>query len=510
MKIQSWAPKVYVPLVAAHLVVLVVEPARVLSWSYALVLATLLFTLFLCWRRLHFSVKHNRPAWACLLLALVVQTAAFVLLLIDSLKNPLGTLVAFDPTFYFCLNSLILTLAATYSPIGPLQRWSGAIDAALACVIAVLFYLLLRRVIGESSTDPAAARFIMWMFDAMALFVASFVTLRFIITKRADERRFYFVLLMFSWAEMIFPAVHNRFILSSESYVPEIFLDLPFVVLGVLLSFRRTVWFRGYRPKPRVRVIAGSITPFILSAALCLLALGYLGHNAVVAIGALILGMISYAVRVALVVGHHLALEDELRGMHRHLQQTAIHDDLTGLINRRGFYRILKRDWASAMATQTTLTIAMMDIDNFKAYNDTYGHLAGNDCLAAVSGALKNEAGLYQGVTVARYGGEEFAVLLSGYDHAAAEHILQRLRLSVEALQIPHGRGTNRMVTASAGIAASAEGHYVKIEPLLDAADAALYAAKRAGRNCVRWFAADMAAREPGKHSLADSQRSRS
>lgn len=500
MKMQSWAPKAYLPLLAIHVGILIAEPPRVLTWSYVLVLACVAFTLFLSWRRLRFSVMHNRPTWALLLLALLTQAAAFLLLFIDSLQNPQGTLVAFDPTFYFCLNGLILTLAAAYSPVDSWQRWTSLIDAVLAAIIALLFYVFLRKVIGDSATDPQLGRFVMWMFDAMSLFVAAFVTLRFITTKRADERRFYFVLLMFAWAEVVFPAVHNRFILSSESYVPEIFLDLPFVVLGVLLSQRKTVWFRGYRPTPRTRIIAESISPFVLSIALCMIAFGYLQRAPIVAIGSLVLGITSYAVRVALVLGRHLALEDELKGMHRDLQQVAIHDDLTGLLNRRGFYRILNREWESAVAAKASLTIAMMDIDFFKAYNDTYGHLAGNQCLASVSTALKNVAATFDATTVARYGGEEFAILLVGCDRTMAEHILQRLRLSVESLQIPHSRSTHRIVTASAGLATSTDGTYAGGEKLLGDADMALYAAKHAGRNCVRWFEPDMAAREAGRH----------
>ncbi|GLQ95896.1 GGDEF domain-containing protein [Dyella mobilis] len=506
MKMQNWAPRFYVPLLAVHVAILIAEPARVLTWSYVLVLACLAFTLFLGWRRLRFSVTHNRPTWALLLLALLTQAAAFVLLFIDSLKNPQGTLVAFDPTFYFCLNSLILTLAAAYRAVGSLQRWTSLIDAILAGIIALLFYVFLRKIIGDSATNPDLGRFVMWMFDAMSLFVATFVTLRFVTTKRADERRFYFVLLMFSWAELAFPAIHNRFVLSSESYVPEIFLDLPFVALGILLSQRRTVWFRGYRPAARTRIVAESVSPFVLSIALCIIAFGYLQRAPIIAIGALVLGIASYAIRVALVLGRHLALEDELKGMHRDLQQAAIHDDLTGLLNRRGFYRILKRDWEMAMAAKTPLTIAMMDIDSFKAYNDTYGHLAGNQCLAATSAALKTTASAFEGVTVARYGGEEFAVLLAGCDRATAEHVLQRLRLSIEALQIPHSQGTHRFVTASAGLATSTDGNYASGEKLLGDADIALYAAKRAGRNCIRWFAPDMVAREPGKYRRSRDQ----
>lgn len=506
MKIQRWTPRVYIPLLVSHLVVLVLVPVGVLSWSYAFVLAVLVVTVFLGARRLRFSVLHNRPLWVLLVLALLTQLAAFSLLFADSMANPQGTLVAFDPTLYFCLNSLLITVAAAYNPISPMQRWASALDGLLACIIAGLFYAMLRRVIGQSATDVSTASFVMWTFDAMGLFVAVCVSLRFLGTRRADERRYYFVLLVFAWAELLFPAAHNRFILSSESYVPELCLDAPFVILGVLLSFRRTVWVRGYRPSRHTRIVAGSISPFVLSLALCLLAFGQFGRHTALAIGALVLGITSYAVRVAIMLGYHLRLEGELKQLQRDLQRAIVRDDLTHLLNRRGFYRIFKREWENAATSRRLLTVAMVDIDMFKRFNDTYGHLAGDDCLAAVGRTLQKEAALHN-ATVARYGGEEFAVVMMDRDRAAAEHLLQRLRLSVEALQIQNRRSGHRIVTVSVGAASTVDGKYPEMEKLLDAADVALYAAKHAGRNCMRWFAPEMLdLLEPGNLSPSNRE----
>ena len=111
MKIQLWTPKVYAPLLVSHLVVLMLAPAYALAWSYAFLLAILGYTLFLCGRRLRLSVAHNHPLWALLLLSLLAQTAAYGLLFADSLANPDGLMVAFDPTFYFCLNYLLFRRA---------------------------------------------------------------------------------------------------------------------------------------------------------------------------------------------------------------------------------------------------------------------------------------------------------------------------------------------------------------------------------------------------------------
>jgi diguanylate cyclase (GGDEF)-like protein len=226
------------------------------------------------------------------------------------------------------------------------------------------------------------------------------------------------------------------------------------------------------------------------------------------ALCALVLALTSYATRTAIVLSHQLASEDELRALQRSLQQAIVHDDLSGLLNRRGFYRTLERSWEAATASGKPITVAMLDIDAFKLFNDTYGHLAGDECLAAVGHALAAEAATSAEVTVARYGGEEFAVLINHLDRAEAERTLQRMRLRVEALRIPHARSKHQIVTVSAGLASTLDAHYLDSGKLLDAADAALYEAKHAGRNCIRWHGApfqhDPHALAPGRERTGD------
>ena len=487
MKMHAGMSRAYVPLLLVQLGVVVWAPPHLLTWSYAVVLAMLAVTILACWRRLRLSVHHNRPLWSLLLLALIAQGGAFGLLFTDSLSNPLGTLVAFDPTLYFCLSSLLLTAAAAYNPVATLYRWASIVDSLLACAIAALFYYTLHQVLDAPPPGSTPATYVMWMFDAMGLFVAVFASLRLVSTKRADERRFFFVLTAFAWLDAVLPGIHNRFILSSDSYLPELLLGLPFVMLGFLLRRRRKVWLRSYRPTRRIRYVAESISPFVMSLALCGLAFAHLGKSPFLATTTLILAITSYAVRNVILLGQHLAFEDDLRQLKRGLQQAVMRDELSSLLNRRGFYGLLKREWESALKTGRSLSVAMIDIDSFKAFNDTYGHLAGDDCLAAVAHALQREASQQPEVIVARYGGEEFVALMNGYGVTASQDILQRLRRRVEAMQIQHARSTQEVVTISAGLASTAAASYPDIDKFLNAADAALYVAKRNGRNRIQW-----------------------
>lgn len=486
MNIQRRTPALYVLLLAIHLGVLLAVPPNTLAWSYLLVLAVAGVTLVFCWRRLGLSVEHNRPLWTLLLVAIALQWLAFALLLADALVNPQGTIASIDPTFFFCLHSLFLVLASTYSMSSPLSRFTRIVDGVLAIAIAGVFYLRVHEALGASPPTPASVQFFIHMFDALDGFVVCVATLRLLASRRADERRFFFVLTAFAWCDALFPAAHNRLILASESYVPELLLSLPFAVLGVLLSRRRTVWFRGYRPSRAVVHLSQSIIPFILSLSLCLLAFSVLGVRPWVGEAGIVLAILAYAVRNTIIVSHHRAIEEELKRLRRGLEHIVVRDELTSLLNRRGLYRQLRRDWQRHREHGLVLTVAMIDIDNFKAFNDTYGHLAGDDCLAIVANALARMTRTHPMISLARYGGEEFAVLLPGYSPADGMALLEAMRERVASLQILHAKNGAGVVTISAGLASTGLHAVASGEKLLDAADQALFESKHGGRNQVR------------------------
>lgn len=163
----------------------------------------------------------------------------------------------------------------------------------------------------------------------------------------------------------------------------------------------------------------------------------------------------------------------------------AAEDGLTGLPNRRSFDELLKTEVRRASREDETLSLLMVDVDCFKAFNDTYGHQSGDDCLRAVAQAMAGA--LHRaGDTVARYGGEEFAVVLPKTDTAAALQIAERLRIAIEDLGIRHeGSRASEVVTASLG-AATGHGADLDADRLVAAADSALYVSKHEGRNRSR------------------------
>ncbi|MDP9267091.1 MAG: diguanylate cyclase [Acidobacteriota bacterium] len=182
-----------------------------------------------------------------------------------------------------------------------------------------------------------------------------------------------------------------------------------------------------------------------------------------------------------------------LADANRRLEELSRTDGLTGVANRRQFEDVYEREWRRATRVSGPIALLMIDIDEFKKYNDRYGHQGGDDCLKRVAETLKQTLGRASDV-VARYGGEEFVVVLPGSDQQAAIATAERLRQQVEKLGLPHEAATsgNRVVTISVGVAFYQPTEKDRPETLLSAADQALYGAKHGGRNrtCAAVFSA--------------------
>jgi diguanylate cyclase (GGDEF)-like protein len=192
---------------------------------------------------------------------------------------------------------------------------------------------------------------------------------------------------------------------------------------------------------------------------------------------AIILGCV---IIVVVVLGAHTLKADRV------LNVQAMQDGLTGLANRRFFNETIEREFRRAARSNQLVSIIMIDIDHFKAYNDCYGHPAGDECLRAIAntirGCLRRE-----GEVAARYGGEEIAVILPNSDAPRAYALAARMRLAVRGLGLQHAGSAHGIVTLSAGVAGCLPGRNTTgWQALVGRADRALYEAKASGRDSVK------------------------
>jgi diguanylate cyclase (GGDEF)-like protein len=166
------------------------------------------------------------------------------------------------------------------------------------------------------------------------------------------------------------------------------------------------------------------------------------------------------------------------------LDQLSRIDSLTSLANRHEFDKCLEREWRRSLRSHEPLSLLMLDIDHFKLYNDHYGHVGGDVCLRTVAGVLR---GVVQRSSdlAARYGGEEFVVLLPNTSPISAGALGEKILAELQALNLPHAASPLERITVSIGVKSCCTAPSCSPSDLIEAADAALYQAKRAGRNRV-------------------------
>lgn len=275
------------------------------------------------------------------------------------------------------------------------------------------------------------------------------------------------------WAEIIVPARNTLgaafFTVAAAHGRVEMFMVLPLLIIGPF-------FFCGLRYRVALGTGVMSVGAFALASALVM------PHAVAARCGLSLLVMLVASIVVARRVergGRESFIERYL------IEALAQHDALTGAQNRRSFDEHLARIWMEAGEAQRVIAIVLIDVDHFKAYNDRYGHLAGDDALRGVARAVQSFI-RGPGDILARYGGEEFAAVLQGADGEQAKLIAERMRRAVMALGIEHRASpTCESLTISVGVAAIQPNLGRDCRGALQLADQALYQAKVNGRNGV-------------------------
>ncbi|KAB1076326.1 GGDEF domain-containing protein [Methylobacterium planeticum] len=278
----------------------------------------------------------------------------------------------------------------------------------------------------------------------------------------------------------------------------------PFVAANVGRSIAGGATFRRFNESPRGTFVENSAIdgaerlyayahvgglPLIVDVALGTESILAAWLPKAVTVGALILGLclatLGLTVLLQREVVRRAAAEANSRAANAELAALALTDSLTGLPNRRRYDEVIAREWRRASRTWTPLSLLVLDTDHFKHYNDRFGHQSGDVVLKAVARCLGETLNPLDAIAC-RIGGEEFGIVLPGASAAEARAVAERVRRAVVGLQIPHAPEVGGVVTVSIGIAHVVPGAQDTPEALFAEADAALYEAKRSGRNRVR------------------------
>lgn len=388
----------------------------------------------------------------------------------------LSTVASFF-TAFACI-PILLAIALNFNKQDPLSV--RLIDSALSLTLGYLFFVFLFSPVGIE-TSILSTNLLVDLEDGFLLLCAA---LQFFASSNAEDRRFFYVFFSFMAGSSLLVGARNRLAAHSTSNLWDLVIDLSALLFLILATHPSPAWVRNLQPSVRISHIVHGASPLLTSLALTLLGISVSRLHFYRGSIGILLGIIGYGLRNAIIHGKLLEAEGRLLLAHKDLEILASRDGLTGIPNRRLFDETMKREWRNVVQRGGNLAVLMIDIDFFKSLNDDYGHQAGDTCLTAIARSLQ-EMLPRTGDFIGRYGGEEFAVLLPGTSHKGAWIVAERLRSAVAQLAIANPQSPHQSVTVSIGGAIGDAASIPDFNLLLKAADEALYRAKHAGRNRI-------------------------
>lgn len=383
----------------------------------------------------------------------------------------------------FCMGGLVLCVSLALGG----DRLYGCFGiTALAIALCNLNYTV--------TAPPVPPQWFSWFVFSINQVTAPLLMLTVLMFFRRNTPRLQQVLLAF----MLLSPLAIWFSGNNRNVVA--FLYLPFMVLGPLLAFCTIRWALQSGRKADhwmawafTAVVAASFIDWFRltgkSAFEGTYLVTYVIPSTIIVMGATLAGQLASALQTArdltATLDRRVAERTEaLTEANLRLEALSTTDGLTGLANRRHFDDTLAKEWLRARRHHHPLALLLIDVDHFKRFNDTFGHLAGDDCLRQVAELLKRRM-LRGSDTTARFGGEEFAIITT-MDLEGATQVADLIRKDVQAQPIVLEGKEPTQVFISIGVSAWVpDGDHVPAD-LIAMADAALYQAKRDGRNCVR------------------------
>jgi diguanylate cyclase (GGDEF)-like protein len=402
------------------------------------------------------------------------------------------TVDASDFIYVSSLFPLLLAFSTTHET--RTLRFVFALNCAQIALAMVLAYFMLYRM----SLTPALAATVMGrIYGVACALLALMSVLRGLCWITQEERQTVRWISIFLWTYLPIELAMD-YATQYKGLTAGTLLDLSWSVPFLLTGWKALTLTVDPSPEQtdrhrgKIRMLVESLCPLLMNAGIFALAAAVIRQHVVVGLSAIFLLIIIQGLQAALVQLNFMAgrnqlldRESELRTANAALEALTLLDPLTGIANRRRFNATVETAWRRAIRGAQSLSILMVDIDFFKGVNDLHGHSYGDECLITLAKML-SQLGRRPDDLVARIGGEEFVLLLPDTDAEGAAAVASRLHESIYNLSIiNYASPFDRRLTVSIGIASCMPAAGLEFFSIVDAADKALYAAKKQGRNCT-------------------------
>lgn len=475
--------------------------AHAMAVSYPFMVLGPWFALLFCWRRGRIQAVRTRVLWTLLCVGLVIWAAGILFAAWEDLFQRNTLTIAYFSDFLFFVYGMPLLLAIsspTQTEQSSLFVW---LDVLQALMTALLAYVTIFEVVpfthlnGHTLSLPR----LLITYNVESFSLAGAASLRLLAyTNDGEERRFYQVLCSYLWVYAICTCVYNHITVVTNEHTGlyDLLTTFPFMLLAlasVFLFDRREDAVQSFHKRP-LTLFIDNASPIFYTLALLALGAGLVQQHFYIGMSGIVTALAIYGVRATVLQSRYMQAQHDLQDARDKMEEMSLTDSLTGVANRRCFDRTLEVEWRRAVRRRSPLSLMMVDVDYFKNLNDKYGHPYGDDCLMRISEAL--QAALPRSADLlARYGGEEFGVILSATDGRGASTVAQRMQEFVRSLQLRNETPIGGCVTISIGVATYEFPHEGTSTTLIEAADSALYLAKRNGRDRIEYASSQALAR---------------
>ncbi|MDG2536851.1 GGDEF domain-containing protein [Dyella jiangningensis] len=362
-------------------------------------------------------------------------------------------------------------------------RAVAVLDLLLLCMVAALVYQFFTTLLsGPLASDPTSIHVVVALADAIDFSLAAMAIVRLLGARSFRWRFFYYTAGAYLLVNAVVACIYNRIEMHGLPWWAGSLIDIPHALLIVVALRQPPRWLRSYHPSLAVSQTIASFAPILLSTMVVMLCISTSRINFVLSLLVGASAVLFYGLRVAFIQSRQIDHQRAIDQSAWRLEQQVGRDPLTGIANRATLDKGLREALEEGRRTGRFCSLLMIDIDYFKQYNDSLGHIAGDACLVQVASALSRSRVRGHDL-VARYGGEEFAIVLIDTSQDMAQEVAHRLIAAIEHLQIAHPACPLGRLSISIGLAAQTE--HTPIDPvsMLAEADHALYRAKRNGRN---------------------------